>query len=298
APPDSQTLAASGSTVTVAITRDFGKEVILEKQVAIGAGTSAMEALEQVTTVETNYGGGFVEAIGGLRSNYTGGAARSDWFYSVNGVNARSGALDYQVRPGDVLHFDYHDWTYSISVPATIGAFPEPFLNGYNGNSYATTIVYDAPFKQEAETLRGKMAAMGVKDVSVIPSSAGLAQKQKEATNLIVLGLSDNPLIAEMNHVYKRLGFFAYFQDGKLEVMNAQGKRQAEYQQGAGLLLATQSPWNPSGVGAAENVVWVVSGTDEAGVKLAAQALTERADSFRYAFGAVVTGAGVTKAPQ
>ncbi|GAI85551.1 unnamed protein product, partial [marine sediment metagenome] len=33
------------------------------------------------------------------------------------------------------------------------------------------------------------------------------------------------------------------------------------------LIQATQNPWNPKGIGACENVVWLVSGTDEAGVK-------------------------------
>ncbi len=56
-----------------------------------------------------------------------------DWFYYVNGVEAPKGAAATNVHPGDHIWWDRHDWSQTDSVPAVVGSFPEPFLNGLEG---------------------------------------------------------------------------------------------------------------------------------------------------------------------
>ncbi len=56
-----------------------------------------------------------------------------DWFYYVNGVEASKGAAATNVHPGDHVWWDRHDWSQTDDVPAVVGSFPQPFLNGIDG---------------------------------------------------------------------------------------------------------------------------------------------------------------------
>ena len=136
-------LAGCGSTqtsgsATLWITRDRGRDVVLTKKV--GAGQTAMQALQQVAKVKTSYGGRFVQSIDGVSGDRS---ARRDWFYFVNGYEADQGAADYTLHPGDVEWWDYRNWKHSIHVPVVVGAFPEPFLHGYGGKTRDAAVARD-----------------------------------------------------------------------------------------------------------------------------------------------------------
>ena len=57
-----------------------------------------------------------------------------DWFYYVNGIEASKGAAATNVHSGDHVWWDLHDWSQTDDVPAVVGSFPEPFLNGVEAN--------------------------------------------------------------------------------------------------------------------------------------------------------------------
>ncbi len=93
--------------VRVIVTQD-NSTLIPDKLVKLDDGSTAMDALQRVATVETKYGGGFVEAINGVRSQYLG--TNKDWFYYVNEVSPNVGAAAYILHDGDVVHWDFHEW--------------------------------------------------------------------------------------------------------------------------------------------------------------------------------------------
>ena len=123
---------------TVWVTRDRGAEVLLVRSVP--AGLTVMQALQREADVETRYGGRFVQAINGLE-----GSARRDWFYFVNGFEADRGAVEYRLRAGDVVWWDYRAWTGPLQEPVVVGAFPEPFLHGYAGKRRPAVVRYETP---------------------------------------------------------------------------------------------------------------------------------------------------------
>lgn len=291
-----QASGGSGADITVGVvvTQNFGQELMLDETIEVAAGTSAMEALQQVADVEVAYGGGFVNAINGVRSKYP---THEDWFFYVNGLATNRGAADYRLRDGDIEHFDFHDWSFHIGVPAIIGDFPEPFLHGYRGQVHPTVIVYTDGLREDAETLGSRLVQLGVEGVSV-EGVDKLTKEEKKSCNLIILGTMDCELIEELDRVYQRLGFFVHFDDGEMKVLNAKGKVEAEYGTGCGVIQATQSPWNPDGVGACENVVWVVSGTNEAGVRMAASAVVNQHAEFGYACAVVIVNGEIIRVPR
>jgi Domain of unknown function (DUF4430) len=115
-------------TARLWVTRDRGAEVVLTASVP--DGISAMEAVRREADVETRYGGRFVQTINGVEGGLT---TQRDWFFYVNGYEADRSASDYMLHDGDVLWWDYREWGTKLRVPIVVGAFPEPFVHGFNG---------------------------------------------------------------------------------------------------------------------------------------------------------------------
>jgi hypothetical protein len=285
------------STATVVVTQDFGRELILEQRVEIEADTSAMAALQMAADVETKYGGGFVSSINSISSEY-GGAnnSKKDWFFYINGVASNIGARDYILRDDDVEHWDFRGWSYHQFIPAIIGDFPQPFLNGYHDKHRPTLVVHEAAFSREAEALVEKMKGYGVAEVATIPCEL-LSDEAKENSNLIIIALPDNMLISELNSIHEKLGIYAYFEQNELIIPDAEGNMSVKYGEGYGLIQATQNPWNPRGIGSGENVVWMVTGVDVNGVRSAAEMLTNNNDEMCHAFAVVISDQTVVKIP-
>ncbi len=98
-----------------------------------GAGDGDEPARRETTASATSDGGGFVESVDGLSGGQEEGAP-VDWFYYVNGVEAnKRGAAATNVRSGDHVWWDRHDWSQTETIPAVVGSFPEPFLSGIEG---------------------------------------------------------------------------------------------------------------------------------------------------------------------
>jgi hypothetical protein len=281
----------------VVVTWDFGKELLLEQEVELKSGTSAMEALQAVADVETKYGGGFVQAINSISSEYEGDKSQRDWFFYINGIQSNIGALDYKLHDSDIQHWDFHDWSFRQFIPAIVGDFPKPFSNGYGGVSYPNIIVYQEGWEEDAQRIADKLNCLGIKSNSIRGINE-LRDDEKESRNLILLGTPDFALIAELNQVWGKLGLFAHFKDGVLKVFDSKGEPVAEYGAGTGVIQATQNPWNAKGIGVCENTAWVVSGLDKAGVKEAVDILVSRDNDFKYAYGVVTAAGEVIRVPQ
>ena len=128
--------AAGEGSAQLWITRDRGEEVVL--MTSVPAGISALEALRRKADVETRYGGRFVQAINGIEGDLGG---RHDWFFFVNGYEADISAADYELHDGDVLWWDHRSWAGQMRQPVVVGAFPEPFLHGWDGRRRPAVVV-------------------------------------------------------------------------------------------------------------------------------------------------------------
>jgi hypothetical protein len=127
----------------------------------VTAGLTAMQAISRVAKVETRYGGRYVRAVDGLREH-----GRTAWFYYVNGYLADRSAAEYRLRAGDVEWWDYRSWRDPAQDPVVVGAFPEPFLHGYDGKRRRTVIVAAEP--DRVRVLARRLGA------TVAPPGAGL----------------------------------------------------------------------------------------------------------------------------
>jgi Domain of unknown function (DUF4430) len=155
--------AAGGEdgSATLWITRDRGAEVLYEGSVP--AGLTVLQALDREVEVETRYGGRFVQAIEGVEGSLSQGR---DWFYFVNGVAADKGAAEYRLRPGEIVWWDYRRWLGEPEPRIVVGAFPEPFLHGYDGKRRPAAVRYQLRSQKQAARAIAKL--IGAETVSSV----------------------------------------------------------------------------------------------------------------------------------
>lgn len=137
---------AADGTARLWVTRDRGSDVLVDTRVP--AGQTLLRALRSRAKVTTRYGGGFVQSIDGIE-----GSARrhEDWFWFVNGMAGDRAATSYRLRDGDVAWWDYRDWSGDAqTLEVVAGAFPEPFLHGYDGAVRPTAVRYTTGLQPDA----------------------------------------------------------------------------------------------------------------------------------------------------
>jgi hypothetical protein len=125
-------------TATLWVTRDRGAELLLEAEVE--AGQTLMRALDSQVDLETRYGGRYVQSIDGLAGSLEG---QRDWFWFVNGYEGDQSASAYRLRDGDVAWLDYRAWEREGEARVVVGAFPEPFLHGYEGRTRPAVVRFE-----------------------------------------------------------------------------------------------------------------------------------------------------------
>jgi len=160
--------AGSGNgKARVWITRDQGA-TLLERG-TVPAGLTALQGLDRLAKVETGYGGAFVTAIDGLGNSQL---RQRDWFYFVNGYESDRGAASYRLRAGDVEWWDYRAWRGREHVPVAVGAFPEPFLHGYDGKRRPAAVRFQLGLRSEALALARVVRARSVAPLGVAVAPA------------------------------------------------------------------------------------------------------------------------------
>lgn len=173
-------------TATLWVTRDAGTRVLLTATVP--SGLTAIQALERKTEVETSYGGRFVVSINGIRSR-----DQRDWFYYVNGIALGRGAAEYRLRDGDVEWWDYTEWHAPNEFPAVVGAFPEPFLHGLDGNVPPAVVVGGGPVARAlAKLVRGRVATKAPSGANVLELRAGSGFRATTPSRFVI-----DPVLAQ-----------------------------------------------------------------------------------------------------
>ncbi len=164
------------------VTRDRGSTML--DRGTVPAGLTALQGLDRIAGIETGYSGAFVNEIDGVASSST---QQRDWFFFVNGYEADRGAASYRLRAGDVEWWDYRSWHGSERVPLVVGAFPEPFLHGYDGKRRTATVRFGPGLRTEAFALAKVVHARSVAAIGKpVASSANLLVVEAGRPGIVV----------------------------------------------------------------------------------------------------------------
>ena len=271
----------STGDVDLRVTRDYGSKVLLQKQDSIHESDTVFRVLDRNADVATRYGGGFVQSINGISGTQSAGRT-SDWFFYVNGIESPIGSAQYDLSGGDRIWWDYRDWTAAMRVPAVVGSWPEPFVNGFEGHRW--TYHLDCVMSPICQAISNRL------------DSAGGTQSGPGAQTIIVevgpwsrIRRSPTPA-GLLTQPPDQSGVFARFIGGGkplLELLNQQGQPAGSIGKGGGLIAALRPGDGPP--------VWVITGTDDKGVQAAA-ALVGPALRNHYAV-ATQPGAGAIGVP-
>jgi Domain of unknown function (DUF4430) len=170
---------SSSGSATLWVTRDRGAVVLHAEQVP--AGESVMQALDRVASVKTRFGGRYVRSVDGVAEQ-----SRRSWFYYVNGYLADRSAADYRLRAGDVAWWDYRAWRDPAQDPVVLGAFPQPFLNGYDGKRRPVVVISTDPrARAVARRLHARLVSTRVQS-----SGANVLVLGDAATRIALAGAS------------------------------------------------------------------------------------------------------------
>jgi len=269
----------AGDGVALRVTRDFGQRLLSsERRERVREDQTVMRLLRSTSDVETRYGGNFVQEIDGIAGDGAGGT--EDWFYYVNGLLADRGAAEYELSPGDVVQWDYRYWRGAMDVRTIVGAFPEPFLHGLEGKRLPTRVECEDTESDPCESVKQTLRDAGVPATGAARGAAGTQNVARvvvgrwESTRELVSAqvLEDDPGASGVFARYEATG-------QELELLDERGDvaRTAGPETG---LIAALRPTD-------EELLWVVTGGDDEGLRRAAEAFD--AATLRDAF-AVAAG--------
>jgi len=272
--------------VELRVTRDFGERLIgSTSRDGVRPGDTVMRLLRSSQReVETRYGGRFVQSIGGLSGR--GPEGRRDWFFFVNGIESETGAAEYGLHDGDRIQWDYRNWSATMSVPAIVGAFPEPLVRGVKGKRFPVRVECEDEGGAPCREVKRRLRDAGVK----ASSSAFGADATRNILRVIVARWARARTVQAVGRLTGKpdeTGVFARFEGDRLRLLGADGETVRDAAPGTGLVAALRPE--------PEKILWVVTATDQPGLQRAAESLSE--SSLRDAFALAATPEGPRKLP-
>jgi Domain of unknown function (DUF4430) len=276
----------SPHVVRLAVTSEFGAGTIRAWADAhVHGEDTMMSVLMRNANVGTSDGGNFVQSIDGHAAGQR-GSEPIGWFYFVDGVQAAKGAASTDVRSGDRIWWDLHDWSQSEESPAVVGSFPAPFTTGLEGRRLPVRVECQRPASQPCRTVVTRLRALGV-----LVGGGAIDPGEETGTLRVLVGtwsaIRNAAQVSTIEQGPRASGVYARFNNAgaSLSVLDEQGRTVAALGAGAGLVAATRH--------GEDAPVWVISGTDAAGVQRAAGAFDVNDLRDRFALALSSTGADV-----
>lgn len=256
---------AGTSGVSLTVTRGFGQRTVgTVTESRVPGSQTVLRMLERFFPVQTGYRDGSVQSIAGLSV----AAPNDHWFYYVNGIRAATRATKTAVHRGDRIWWDLHDWTATWTVRAVVGSFPEPFVHGIGGRRLPTVIECAPGAGAACTRVAAELRAAGVPVASqLLGTGSGtdslgvIVGTWSQVRGVVAAGLIEEG--PGRSGVYAK---FAGPNGQSLELLDSAGHVARSLGAGAGLIAATQDNISEP--------VWLITGTDAAGVEAAAAALT------------------------
>lgn len=248
-------------TAELLVSGDFGQEVLTETE--ISTGPSLLASLQEVTEVETDYGGGFVAGMFGRTSSRS---PRRDWFYFVDGRLAETGARGRPVASGQHIWWDHRRWGGPFDVRAVVGAWPSAFARE------GRVVRADPPLAEALEELGGEITSGPTDWQVIVGSDAELRERRTQWRETV-----DDP---------GGRGSAATINDGRVRALDDQGTM-VDVPDGAAVAVAL-----PGGLSEDDGVLLAIVGLTDEAATAAAETIAADASVLTGSYAVVFDAAG------
>jgi len=263
---------ADVGSVELSVTREFGAEPGLRRAVEAKESDTVMRVLEASAEIETRFGAGFVHSIDGVAEGERGGDPY-DWFFFVDGVESPVGATEVEARGGERIWWDYRNWSAANHVPAVVGSWPAPFVEGVAGKRYPVVVECASHGSFVLSERTKEPRACELTREALEREGVELADERPEKAIRVLVGtwddLRDDAAAGLIEAGPAESGVYADFEttgDGyEVLALDERGARARRLGTDAGLVAATS---RYSGA-----PVWVVTGGTDGAVRAAAESL-------------------------
>lgn len=277
--------------VQLTVSRDFSSENIFDKQILVEAGETVLDILEKNLEVETS-AGGFVNGINGFKSSIQEQSGK-DWFYYVNGTASNCSSKDYHLKAGDKVLWDYHKWDGNSFIPAIIGSYPEPFINGFQGKTKGTRIYYADACKNEALRIKKSLEGLKVKNISEAPLDESF--ETEDGFPSIIIGeygsLVRNKNIAKLLSNGENKGIFVRFGKKEIELLDYSGLVKRASESSAGVLCAAAGSLGDTAP------VWIITSIEHKGIEDITDLICTKPESIKNCYGAAFNKGRLERLP-
>lgn len=292
---DGRASEQDGPTASLQVTRDFGRETVISvPSTPLPHPPTVLRLLRDHGDVKTSWGGRIIDSIDGLQRHEVSPEAGHGtlWVLNVNGIEADVSPARYRVHPGDVVQWDLRDWFITLDVRATVGAFPETFTRGIFGRRFPVELKCAQPTARACLEVRRRFDEAGI-ETGRLHRSDRLPARGLPRRATVLVGSWDNwrteAWPGAIDSGPDDSGVFARFtkRGDRLLLLDWNGDKHRAAPPGTGLIAAMRPT--------EEDLLWVITGANEAGVDRAAAALAS--PSLDGAFAVAVTPSGVEKLP-
>ncbi|MGE5474339.1 MAG: DUF4430 domain-containing protein [Ignavibacteriales bacterium] len=277
--------------IQLTVSKDFSENIIFDKKIQAESGDTIMDILEKNLDVETA-SDGFVNAINGLKSEMNGMTSK-DWFFYVNGIASNCSAKAYHLRQGDKILWDYHEWDGNSFIPAIIGAYPEPFINGFEGKTAGVRIYYADEFKDEALKLKESLGRFKAKNVNTAP--LGDSFETKPGFPSIIIGeygkISNNKIVAKLISDNGNKGIFARFSKNAITLLDYSGMPKKVDMPISGVVCATADSLGDTAP------VWIITSIEHKQVENLINLIYSKEGSIKDYYGAALIKGKLERLP-
>jgi hypothetical protein len=240
------TTTPTGGDMSLTVTRDFGRSAVADI------------ASERVQPAP---------GLARMLKRYPTKDARQSLF--VNGILADKPASKLTLHEGDRVWLDQHDGGVGGTIPAVVGAFPEPFIHGVDGKRLPVRVECDDPRSGPCAAVADKLVKLGV-----IAGRSIISRSAADETLRVLVGTWSNIHGQDLESQSVEegpatSGVYARFDaaGNRLFVLDTAGRPVKALGAGTGLIAATAEQQRQP--------VWFVTGTDATGVAAAARAFDE-----------------------
>ena len=255
---------SSDQPVQLRVTADLGTREATDITAVSKSGNGKLLGVLKANVPVTQDAQGRLQDVSGLKAS-----PGHAWAAYVNGVRVAKRIEDVDIGQGDRIWLDLQPTGVVASVPAAVGSFPAPFTKGYADDRLPLRVECTEQQSEQCDKASQRLAEA----TRTVVGRGGLGGSLSKESIRVLVGvyaaLRNDETARQLELGPRQTGILARMgTDGRsITVLGLDGQPVRTLGPGSGLIAAIRYEGGQP--------TWIITGTDDAGVQAAADALQE-----------------------